>query len=412
MNAKKIDDFSGPECGNCTATKTKADQPLSQKCNRCKLVSYCSRECQVQHWKSGDHQKWCLTPKERSVQQSALARKEDCEANLGLHDNASNCPVCLAPIVVAKIDLNVTLPCLHVFHISCVEDLRSHALQQACPLCRAELPSKPDLSAAKGCANCGNEKRPNGAPIVSCANCKLVFYCGRDCQRAHWKHGGHKAVCAQASAERIVAEINKPLDSLGMTQLLNAVLDNKIDKVRLLLDQGAAVNQGRTHDGMAPLFIAAHEGHTEVASLLINVGAAVNQARMDNGTTPLSIAAQQGYTEVVSLLIGSGAAVNQADTDNDVTALFIAAQHGHDSTVELLIELGADTNHCMLPGGWSPLFVAAWSGHTGVVRILLAASADKAVATTSEHLDIEADCTPQSIAARLGHSEVSGLLSE
>jgi len=349
MNAKKIDEFAGPECGNCTATKTKAGQPLSQTCNRCKLVSYCSRDCQVQHWKSGDHQKWCLTPKERSVQ-SALDRKEDYETDEELFGDEASCSVCLEPIVSAKADLNVTLPCLHIFHISCLEDLRSHALQQACPLCRAELPSQTDDSATKCCANCGSEKCPNGAPLVNCANCKLVFYCGRDFQ-------------------------------------------------------------GGIHDGVGPLFIAAQGGHAEMANALISSGAAVNHARTNDGATPLRAAAL-GHIKVVSLLIASGAAVNQARKHNGVTPLCIAAQCGNTNIVTLLIELGADTNQCQLHIGWSPVFVAAWSGHAKIVRILLEAGADKTVPTTVEHLDIEADCTPQSIAARLGHSEVSGLLSE
>ena len=29
--------------------------------------------------------------------------------------------------------------------------------------------------------------------IMRCSRCKLVFYCGRDCQAAHWK--SHKTVC-------------------------------------------------------------------------------------------------------------------------------------------------------------------------------------------------------------------------
>jgi len=173
MDKRKKDAFAGPECANCTATKTKAGQPLSQKCARCRLLVYCSRECQVQHWKSGGHQKWCLTPKERSVQQSALAQKEEVhEATLDLDCEAS-CPVCLEPIVLAKTDLNVTLACSHLFHIACVEGLRSYALQQACPLCRAELRSESGTSTTTHCANCGNEKCSNGAlpssvvPIVN-----------------------------------------------------------------------------------------------------------------------------------------------------------------------------------------------------------------------------------------------------
>jgi len=203
MDNKKKKAFGGLECANCTATKSKAGQPISHKCARCQLQAYCSRECQAQHWKSGGHQKWCLTPKERSVQ-SALAKKKGHEAALeGLDGEAANCPVCLEPIVLAKTNLNETLACSHVFHISCIEGLRSHALQQACRLCRADLPSQSFASSTTHCAYCENKRCSNGAPLVSCANCKLVVYCGRDCQRAHWKHGGHKAICAEATAQRI-----------------------------------------------------------------------------------------------------------------------------------------------------------------------------------------------------------------
>ena len=213
MNAKKIDVFAGPECANCNATKSQTGQPVSQKCNRCKLLAYCSRECQAQHWKSGGHKKWCLTPEERSIQKSALTEEEVREEKSEVNGNAASCPVCLEPIVSTKTDLNITLPCLHVFHISCVEDLRSHALQQACPLCRAELPSQSAASEPKSCANCGNGTCPNGAPLVNCANCKLVFYCGRDCQRGHWKNGGHKAVCAQLTARGIAVSQSSSFSS-------------------------------------------------------------------------------------------------------------------------------------------------------------------------------------------------------
>jgi len=37
------------------------------------------------------------------------------------------------------------------------------------------------------CASCGN---PND--LSRCSGCRMVFYCGRECQRAHWRAGGHK----------------------------------------------------------------------------------------------------------------------------------------------------------------------------------------------------------------------------
>ncbi|PNH08213.1 hypothetical protein TSOC_005224 [Tetrabaena socialis] len=37
-------------------------------------------------------------------------------------------------------------------------------------------------------------------PLLKCAGCKAVRYCGAGCQQQHWKEGGHKAVCAQLRA--------------------------------------------------------------------------------------------------------------------------------------------------------------------------------------------------------------------
>ena len=34
-----------------------------------------------------------------------------------------------------------------------------------------------------------------GVPLKTCARCKAVSYCGKECQAQHWKSGGHKATC-------------------------------------------------------------------------------------------------------------------------------------------------------------------------------------------------------------------------
>jgi hypothetical protein len=49
------------------------------------------------------------------------------------------------------------------------------------------------------CANCGKEDGDSGDKLKACAACKLVKYCGRDCQIAHRPH--HKTACRTRAAE-------------------------------------------------------------------------------------------------------------------------------------------------------------------------------------------------------------------
>ena len=43
----------GRKCEACAA-------PSNKHCARCKTVTYCSRACQLSHWKEGGHKKKCL----------------------------------------------------------------------------------------------------------------------------------------------------------------------------------------------------------------------------------------------------------------------------------------------------------------------------------------------------------------
>ena len=36
------------------------------------------------------------------------------------------------------------LPCSHVYHVACVEKLRSYDIKQVCPTCRVDLPPGPE----------------------------------------------------------------------------------------------------------------------------------------------------------------------------------------------------------------------------------------------------------------------------
>ena len=53
----------------------------------------------------------------------------------------------------------------------------------------------------RDCANCGALETAPDKRHQACGRCSAVYYCGRQCQLAHWKAKplGHKQVCADAA---------------------------------------------------------------------------------------------------------------------------------------------------------------------------------------------------------------------
>eukprot|EP00667_Euglena_gracilis_P022060 EG_transcript_24363 len=43
------------------------------------------------------------------------------------------------------------------------------------------------------CENCGALSSPAQGPLMKCGQCQAVWYCGADCQRAHWQE--HRGSC-------------------------------------------------------------------------------------------------------------------------------------------------------------------------------------------------------------------------
>ena len=54
------------------------------------------------------------------------------------------------------------------------------------------------IPAPKGrtCSGCGGL----AVELKKCSGCRVAEYCGRECQLAHWKQGGHKHECAALAA--------------------------------------------------------------------------------------------------------------------------------------------------------------------------------------------------------------------
>jgi len=127
----------GKVCSNCNSPQGSAGAPKLSACARCGLAVYCSRECQRDHWKGG-HKKHCVTKAERVPQKQEPLRKD------GVFETAvtagTECSICLDSMSKAS---SCTLSCGHMFHISCMAEVRHMGLNKVCPLCRTSLTAGP-----------------------------------------------------------------------------------------------------------------------------------------------------------------------------------------------------------------------------------------------------------------------------
>ena len=141
--------------------------------------------------------------------------------------------------------------------------------------------------------------------------------------------------------------------------------------VRLLVEQGADVNQAR--GGMTPLHWASYWGDPETVDLLIGAGA--NPILADDlGVTPLWTTAERGDVTVARKLLDAGADPNAALLSGE-TPVMTAARSGQTDLVALLLSRGANPN-ATATRGQTALMWAAAQRHPDVVEVLLLHGAD------------------------------------
>jgi TPR repeat protein len=124
----------------------------SKRCSRCRLVFYCSRDCQRADWKA--HKPKCNTAVEEKAAQDARANKQSrpraavkgtgAGAGAGADNDAAEeeCPICFDLLVdpLSPCPEQLAQRCCRV----CVEKMRKHGLP-ACPLCRAPMQDADEL---------------------------------------------------------------------------------------------------------------------------------------------------------------------------------------------------------------------------------------------------------------------------
>ena len=170
----------------------------------------------------------------------------------------------------------------------------------------------------------------------------------------------------------------------GMTPLLYASRDGRMETSRLLLDAGANVNQADVN-GITPLITAITNNHPDVARFLIDRGADINAVDW-YGRTPLWAAVETRNMDV-----------DNASFENSID------RAPHVDLIQFLLERGADANvrtkevppirrdFLRVTGslswvdftGQTPFLTASLAGDVAVMKLLLKHGADPQIPTFS-----------------------------
>ena len=124
--------------------------------------------------------------------------------------------------------------------------------------------------------------------------------------------------------------------------LLDAIVLGEIDSVEQAIAAGADVNVKEPDQSMSGLMVAVMEENVEIITLLLENGVDVN-VQNKNGETALILASMFGYIEIVKLLLENGAVVDTKEALG-MTALMVASGEGHLEIVKILLKNGADLN--------------------------------------------------------------------
>lgn len=147
------------------------------------------------------------------------------------------------------------------------------------------------------------------------------------------------------------------------------IVESRIDMIKLLIDNKANINYA-DEDGFNPLNIAIESGDMEVTKFLITNGANVNSL-MQDGVSLIGYAIAQNNMDLLQILIENGANVNYTGGDSWAnTPLQTASRLGLDNVVRILLTRNADINAVDMNGN-TALHTAALNSQLSVVKLLL-----------------------------------------
>jgi ankyrin repeat protein len=179
------------------------------------------------------------------------------------------------------------------------------------------------------------------------------------------------------------------------SELIEAILQHNLGRVRTLLSQGADPN-APNEEGWRPLHVAIGElevgGSPEFVTLLIDFGADVNAWDLHRHETPLLSASAPEGLEAARILLQAGADPNVRNDVGD-SPLRLCVWEGDLELAALLLRHGAGRTINEFGGdfAWTALGIAAHSLNVPMIELLLEAGADPAATddldrTARDHL--------------------------
>jgi quinoprotein dehydrogenase-associated probable ABC transporter substrate-binding protein len=257
--------------------------------------------------------------------------------------------------------------------------------------------------------------REYGVPLVQCSRC----YVPGDLP----SHGSYTKVAQPENTGETARESAARLEALHARlaagsdleqELSNAIIANDAARVKLLVEEGADVNE-TDRLGYTPLTSAARQRYSGLVKLLIESGADVNKPDAD-GVTPLVHAIMRDDAESVKLLLRNGANTEIAGPQG-YTPLALAIEERRYETAKVLIEADADVNSRAGEERLTPLIIAAAQTSPAEGAIFLPGSTrpiDVAKALIERGSDVNAKSsdgmTALMIAATNNNSPMIGLL--
>ncbi|MDH3206663.1 MAG: ankyrin repeat domain-containing protein [Gemmatimonadota bacterium] len=178
-----------------------------------------------------------------------------------------------------------------------------------------------------------------------------------------------------------------PVTAQEQAAVARAARDGDVERVRMLLRQGADVNAALA-DGMSALHWAAEHGDLGLLNVVLTAGAVVESSTRIGEYRPLHIAARNGHPEAVQALLEAGAEVDAKTDPSGSTALHLGATSGNPDVIQALLAAGADPNAIESEWSQTPLiFAAAWN-RVAAIRALVEGGADPNLSAETLDLDL------------------------